>query len=231
MTEPHETWGPPTEPSQPQGRSWLPTCLIGCLVVFVVGLLVCGGALWFLAPKMREMGSDFARQAIVSTVNSSELSEDDKQDVTAQVDRVVDAYKTGEIGTQDVARIFEELSESPLFGLLIVFATETKYIDPSGLTDEEKTEGHLTLQRIARGVFEKKIDPEQLEAAMDHISDKKSDGNRRFHDKVSDDALRAFLTDGKQVADTAEIPVEPYALNVGEEFKRVIDSALNTPKG
>ena len=223
MTEPHETWGPPTEPQEPQGRSWLPTCLIGCLVIFVVGLLVCGGALWFLARKAPGMAGDFARQIVAS----SELSEEDKKAVNAQVDRVVDAYEAGEIDTQDVVRIFEELAESPLFGLLIVFATETKYIEPSGLTDEEKSEGHLTLQRVARGVFEKTVDPEQLEAAMDHISDKKPDGNRRFHDKVSDDALRSFLADCKQVADAAEIPIEPYELNVGEEFKRVIDDALS----
>jgi hypothetical protein len=228
VTEPSEAWTPPPAPQPRQGRSWVPTCLIGCLVVLVVSVLICGGVAWFLAPKIRGMSADVARKAFVEGIEASEMPAEDKQAVIAQVDRVVDAFKAGEIGVEEVGRIFEELAESPLFGLFLVFAADRQYIEPSGLTDEEKEEGRLTLQRVARGVFDKRIDSDDFERVLDTITVKKSGNNRQLKEKVTDSELRDFLADCTQLADKAEVPAEPYELDIGQEFERAVDRALSS---
>jgi hypothetical protein len=38
---------PPPEYANRQGRNWLATCLVGCLIVGLVSLVVCAGGLWF----------------------------------------------------------------------------------------------------------------------------------------------------------------------------------------
>ena len=196
--------------------------MIGCVGVSFVCVLVCGGGFWYLSKNIGEI----ARKAIVSVIESSELSDEDKEAVTAQVDRIVAAYESGEIDWEDVGRIMEQLAESPLLGLIIVYATDATYITPSGLTDEEKEEGRLTMQRVARGVFEETIDRDELESAMDYVSVEGSGGNRQFKDRVSDADLRQFLAECKRHADEAEVPLEPFELNIGEEFKRAVDEAL-----
>lgn len=226
MSEEDRVGFPPPEYARRQGRNWLATCLVGCLVAGVVGLLVCAGGAWWTWVKFSPMGADRAREAIVSGIESSELSEEDKQAVVGQVDRVVDAFKSGEIGTRDVFRILEQLAESPLLGLVVVYAADAKYITPSELSDEEKEEGRLTLQRVARGVFEERIDPNALEDALDYISVRSSDGHRQFKDTVSDPVLRDFLAECKRHADDADIPREPYVVDIGMEFQRAVDQIL-----
>lgn len=46
-------------------------------------------------------------------VNQSELTAEDKQQVIAQVDRVIDAYKAGRLTTQDMEKVAQELQKSP----------------------------------------------------------------------------------------------------------------------
>lgn len=222
MVEQYETWGPSPDPEPPRRTSWLPACLIGCLAISVICVVICGGLFYYVAKN----AGKFARTATVRAVEASELSDEDKQAVIAQVDRVVEAYEAGEIGLGQVKTIFEELRKSPLFGLVIVEAADAKYISPSGLTDEEKDAGRRTLQRVARGVADGLIDHDDLNPALDYISVERSQHRREFKNKVSDDELREFLAECKRQADLAEIPDEPYDVDIGAEFKRAVDKAL-----
>jgi len=51
----------------------------------------------------------------------------------------------------------DELAKSPVMQSIVISAVESAYVEPSGLSAEEKQAAHLTLQRVLRGVFEQKI--------------------------------------------------------------------------
>ncbi|MBC8353943.1 MAG: hypothetical protein H8E66_18255 [Planctomycetes bacterium] len=207
----------------PPKRSGCATCLFVCLGLMLVCIVACGGGTWFVAKK----APDWARDAIVSGIEESDLSAEDKQVVTGQVDRVVDEYKAGRITMQQLSEIAQELSQSPLVTLMMAMAAEEAYIKPSGLSDEEKDLAERTLQRVARGVFEEKIDPDALNTALDYISTQDSNGARQFKNPVADEDLRQMLAECKRLADEAEIPDEPYQVNVGAEFKAAVDRVLS----
>ena len=57
---------------------------------------------------------------------------------------------------------------------LIVVAVDKQYFDRSGLSNDEKVEGRLTLKRFARGVFDKKIDEKGVDAVMTHVADRRT---------------------------------------------------------
>ncbi len=210
-------------------RSCFSSCLVGCLVVGVLGLLVCGGVAWYLAKNMKSIASNVARQAIVSTIEQSELDPAEKRAVIAEVDRVVDQYRTGQITLEDLGLIFEELAKSPVMQKLVIYAVEKQYVEPSGLTDEEKRAAHLTLQRVLRGMHEQKIQQDDLEPALDHLSVKKQDGRRQMKNVVTDGELRRFLAECQRVADQAGVPVEPFEMKISEEFRKAVDRALRSP--
>lgn len=213
----------------PPRRSGLKTCLIGCLILFLIALCVCGGVAWYVYANLdhfKSMMSDATRNAIVSGIQESDLDEEEKQAVVAQVDRVVEQYKSGEITTQQLGRVMEELAQSPLMGVILIYSIEAKYIQPSGLSADEKDQARRTMQRALRGVLEEKIRQEELETAMDYVSVKDANGSRQLKNSVSDDDLRAFLAELKERADSAEIPDEPFEVKIGEEFRQAIDRAL-----
>jgi hypothetical protein len=200
------------------------------LGVSLVLLIACGVGGWFVYQNTGKWVADATRAVVVQMVNDSDLPEEEKAEIKVQLDRVVEKYKSGEITLEQVGKVMEKLVESPVFATLIVKAAEAKYIDPSGLDDEEKAQARLVLQRIARGTVEKKIDPKTLEPALDHISHTDPQGNRQLKEHVSDAELRDFIAELKRVADAAQIPDEPYEVNFGAEIRRAVDEALQEAK-
>ena len=116
MVEPKP--GPPAPPR----RSWLPFCLGGCLIVGVLSLVVCGGLAWYVVKNVKSLASNVARQAIVGAIEQSELDPAEKRAIIAEVDRVVDQYRTGQITLDDLGRIFEELAKSPVMQSIVIYA-------------------------------------------------------------------------------------------------------------
>ncbi len=214
---------PPQTPAKKK-RSGCATCLVVCLGFMFVCVVSCGIGGWFVMKK----APDWARDAVVATIEGSDLTAEDKQVVTQQVDRVLSEYKAGRISMEQLGQIAEEFSQSPLPTLMMAMAAEEAYIKPSGLEAIEKEQAERTLQRIARGVFEENIESDELDTALDHISTQDANGARQFKNPVANEDLRNMLAACQSLADEANVPDEAYDVNVGEEFKSAIDRALAT---
>ena len=215
------------EPEKSQKtRSCLPWFLYGCLAVFLLMILVCGGGGYYLYLNGRSLTSNMARKVLTEAIEQSDLSEEDKAEVLAQLDRVTKGFEEGEVSFEELGKIMISLSEGPLMPLIIVFSVEQKYVLPSDLSDEEKEAARLTLQRVARGIYEEQIATESLDSALDPISTQQSDGERQLKDQVTTAELKKFLEECKRLADEAGIPEEPMEVNIGQEFKKAIDEAL-----
>ena len=212
---------PPAEPKKRTGCTCV-GCLLGCLGMVVVLTIVAGVGAWWGVKQIPSL----ARNVIEKAVNESDLPAEDKQMVLVQVDRLIDGYEQGKVDMQKLGQLVENFSESPLMDLMIAYAAKVKYIDPSGLTAEEKTEAERVLQRVARGVVEEKIPDDELDVALNHISNDLGNGGRQFRENVSDAELRAFIKECKKLADDAEIPEEEYKVDIGAELKKLVDEAL-----
>jgi hypothetical protein len=214
-------------PSTPQTKSMLPTCLVSCLVLFVVLLIGSGVAGWLLYTKFPGWAAGKGADAIVKEIEKSELAEEDKQQVITQVRRIQDAVESGEISWQDAPRVAERIMESPLLTIGMVQLVYKKYVVSSGLSDQEKATAELTLQRVARGMSEEKITFQQIEQGpLPRIAYQKDEHRWEFKQSVDDETLRKFLDECQQLADTAEIPEEEYRVNIGEEMKQLVDDIL-----
>ena len=87
-----------------------------------------------------------------------------------------------------------------------------------------------SLKRFARGIFDDKIKEKGIDAVMAHVADRKGDGQWRLRQTVSDDELRAALSEAKAQADAADIPAEPENIDPSDEVKRIIDESLNAER-
>ena len=222
---------PPLEAGPPpprQNSRWLPACLIGCLGGFLVLALLCAGGTWYTVRNAPRLGADLTRSTLTQFVENSELKPEDKRAVIAQIDRVAAKYKRGEITLEQVTQIGEEIMQGPLMVLLMALAAEEQYLNASGLSAEEKAAAKRTVQRVGRGVVEKKITEEELDPLLDHVSTKGANGQRAFAEKLTDEQLRQFLTEAKALVDAKGIPDEPYQVDVGAQLKSAVDRVLKT---
>jgi hypothetical protein len=190
--------------------------VMACVAVF---------AGWYAWKKL----PDWSRSAMVSVVEQSDLPPDQKRRIVVQIDRLVGEYKAGRVNFQQLQQVAEEFSESPLFGLLMVLAASEKYIEPSGLSADEKNDARIAMQRVARGVYEKLITPDKIEPLLDFVSRKDSQGNRQFETTVSDENLKNMIAECRRLADDAKVPEGAFEIDAAAEVEKAVDRAISKP--
>jgi hypothetical protein len=207
-------------------RSWWSTCLIGCAIIsaVIVAIAILIG-IW-IANNARRWVSDLASEGMRQMIQSSELDQQVKQELIVQTDRVATAFREGRLSNEQARMLIEKLVKSPVMTSLIVTTVERKYFARSGLSDEEKAQGKITVQRYVDGLINKKIPEKSLDEVMPNIADRDGNGGWRLHQQVSDEDLQAFLEAAKQQADAAGIPETPEPFNPAEEVKKMVDEAL-----
>jgi hypothetical protein len=234
---------PQQPPKSGSGCGW--GLLIGCLGTVVLLVVLCAGIGFYVKNNADKWIAGVVREGIVAVINDSDIPGQEKTEVIAQIDRVVDAYKARTINQQDLEGIFSDLQESPVFVLISVWGIEQAYLTPSGLTAEEKEAGRLVVQRAMRGVAEKKISEEALTAAIpgsghqsagDEAGELPLPGDNgpeapvpESNDpsgRLSDEEVRQMLVSLKQLADDAQIPEEPFTIDISDAIKQIVDKAL-----
>ncbi len=203
--------------------------MIGCLaaLLLVIGIVAAGGIYLYL--NARSLVADAGRQAVAAAVNESELPTDQKVRIIAEVDALAAEFEAGNVSFEDLQRVMEQLAEGPLLPLGAVYAVKENYLDPSELTDEEKAEGHLALNRFAQGVLAKKLGERDIEEVTAPL-DKNALPNQwdlKEPDQVTPDELRELLATAKAKADEAGIPETMLEIDIAQEVSDAIDRALN----
>lgn len=217
----------PRVPTDGRGR-WQ-SCLIGCLLVFVVLLVIAVLIGFWIARNWRDWTATGAGELVRQAMAESQLPPQEQQEIMVQVDRVGQAFRDHAISAEQFAQLAQKLVESPVMSLAAASMIDRHYFANSGLSEEEKTAGRQTLQRFIRGAIDKQIDQEGIDAAMKHIADRDARGEWKLRERPTDDELRAFLAEASQQADAAGVAEQPAEIDPSEEIKRIVDEALQAP--
>lgn len=183
--------------------------------------IVIGGI--YVLMNVKEWTADLGSQAAQSVIKQSSLPEDQKAAILSEIDQLTTDYKNGKVSTEKVGRVIQTMTEGTLIPVAIVQASNAKYVQPSDMTDKEKAEAALILQRLARGLYEKKI-PKQ---AIDEITRPIGDVDSARHSWMMKEnptrmEIDQYIANAKASADAAMIPNEPFTVNIADEFKKVV---------
>jgi hypothetical protein len=206
------------------------SCLTGCLVVFVILIIVAVLVGFWISRNWRGLASSFGTAVIQQGVEASQLPAEEKQQIMVQVERVAQAFRENTISQKQLENLAHKLVESPLMSLMVASTIDQQYFAKSGLSNEEETEGRQTVQRFFRGSIDEKINEAGIDAAMAHVADRDpANGQWKLRQTLTDDQLRAFLAEAKKQADAAGIPEQPAEIDPSEEIKKIVDAALAAP--
>ncbi|TXT36919.1 MAG: hypothetical protein FD138_840, partial [Planctomycetota bacterium] len=196
-------------------------CAMGVLLLILTGLGV-----WIFL-NWKPLAADFTKQVAADAVARSSLPADDKARVLKRINQLADDFKTEKVSFEQLKQVIKKIAESPLLPLGMVMAADEKYLKPSGLSNDEKDEGRRTLQRLARGAFEKSIPQNDTQQVMKLVMEPQpGGGNERLKERLTDDELKAFLAKAKEKADAASVPDEAFEVNIADELEKAIDQVL-----
>ena len=214
---------PETPPSQRSGCSkFAMGC--GCLLAGVLAITIVAGV--WIAMNWKTWAADASKAVTAQVVAQSSLKPEEKARIIKRIDQLADDFKSGKLSPEQAGKVLEQIAQSPLFPIALVMAAEEKYVKPSGLSADDKTAAQVTLQRFARGAFEKKIPEADLNEVMQLLMQKQADGSDQLKRVLTDAELTTFLEKAKQKADKAEVPDEPFNVNIADELEKAIDRAL-----
>jgi len=194
------------------------------VVLIVLGIVVLCVAIGgiYIAMNWKTMTANMANVAAEQMVKESGLPDDQKEEILVEIRQLGEDFKSGRISMQQLAEVGKAVSDGPLIPLAGVQLARHKYIEPSTMTPKEKASAVLSVQRLARGVYEKRISHAELEEVVKPVADLKQNGNWKMKEHPTEQEISQFVANAKARADAAMIPNEPFDLNIADELKKAI---------
>ncbi|MEM1166027.1 MAG: hypothetical protein AAGI30_07020 [Planctomycetota bacterium] len=202
--------------------------LAGCLIAAgVVAVLVIIGVV-LLVMNLKTLAVDGAAGFTKAAVSAMPLPEQEKPEINAIIDRLATSVKDGDITIEEATRLLQGLENSPFLAMGGVSVFEATYLSDSGLSDEEKAEASLTLNRVAQGVVAKTITTSDIDGLLGPVRRTTPDGSTEFKppSEVSDDDLRQVVADAKALADDRDVSMERVEVDLSDSLEQAIEEML-----
>ena len=211
-----------------KSQSGIATALLVGLIAFILIILAAG--VW-AAKNYKVVIASGITAGMNVVINSSDLPEEEKAEVTRIITRLKEGYLTDDITMAELGLVMEAMGSCPALPIGLVIQFEQSYVAPSGLGNEEKEAAGLHLNRLARGLADGRIDWAVIDQLLDPISDTKADGNKELRppELVSDNEILQVLVTAKEFADRAEISEELVNVDISDEFLKSVEQALGRP--
>ncbi len=211
---------------------------IGCLAVigiFIIALVIVGVV---VAKNWRGWFADFSRDKIALVLDEAKLPDEQKIAIMAEMGAFIDAFETGDITLEELRKVAEAVAEGPILPMLAVYGLDEGYISTSGLSDEEKADAKIQLRRVARGITERSIPPNDFNNILDPLEpDPGEKAGPKINadtmniviakpEYVDDDEIREFIANARAAADEAGVPDEDFTIDYAQEIRKAIEEAL-----
>ncbi|MGE3107436.1 MAG: hypothetical protein AB7G11_00705 [Phycisphaerales bacterium] len=178
----------------------------------------------YVAVSWRGWAATLAMAGIEQSIAKANLPDEQKDRVLARAQSLADDFKAGKLSMKQLGQIAEEMAHGPVLPMGMALGVESQYVGPSNLSDAEKEGGIRALQRLARGIAEKKIPLQEMQRVLQPVCEQTPGQAMRFKPAkdVPADDLRALLADAKKRADDAKVPDEPYRVDVAAAFDEAV---------
>ena len=203
----------------------------GCLIaVIVVVLLIVGGGI-YVAKNFKSWAAAGITAAMSMMIEKSDLPDVEKTEIVEILNQVKEEYLAGDISLEELGQILEAMTDCPAIAMGIVVQFEASYVESSNLSDGEKNDARLALNRFAQGLKSGVIGWEGIEGIIAPISETDAEGDQTLKEpgRVTDDEIREVLAAVKLAADHAGIPEQFLEIDISESFRETIEQAIGRP--
>jgi hypothetical protein len=197
--------------------------MIGGGMAILFSVLVVA-AVWYAVSSLEGMLIGVGRDGMVAMVQESDIPEQEKTEVVAQIDRTVAAYQAGAIDQADLDGLLTRLDDSPVMAYVAWYGAEDFYLDECELPAADEARVRAAYRRALYGVSHGKLDADAIFLTLPD--------DEEFDEKLGDnpDQAAALLLKSAQrfheLADKAGVPILPPAIDVGDEAKKLVDELL-----
>lgn len=224
---------PPTPPTPPQfaappkasgGSNFLLSLLMIGGGVLILGSVLVVAGVWYAVSSLEGWMVGLGREGVVAIVNVSQIPDGEKTEVIEQIDRVVAAYKAGDIGSEELDQLMLDMGDTPVIAYISFYGVDEQFIEDTTLPEDEQQALRLVFRRVLYGLTTRKIDVEDFYATMP--DEYRYERALATSEEKANDLVRQWSSHLKDLCDDAGIINDPPAVDVGDEMKRLVDELL-----
>ena len=205
-------------------RNWA----IGCSLVMLVFLVLLGVGGYFLARHGVPLAARAVAEGIEGVVKEADLPPEQKRQIVQRVDQLSEDFIEGNLTLDELGEIVENIVESRAFiAGGAEFVIRTQLIDELDIDEERQAQIKRLLQRLARGIVEEYLDPEDFEPLKDIVLVQTGENKYEVKDDLTKEEIEEFLVGLEKMVNDAEVPDEPYEVDIAGELDRIVDEVHN----
>lgn len=217
---------PKSRDNQRKTRPWL----IGCLGFTVIVLFTFGVGLYWFFTSGKKVITDEVRGKIVEKIEASGLPFEQQAALKAEIERISDAFKSGDISIKELVMILEEFEQSPVMSVVRYYEVQGDPLARDSISAEERNKAMLTIRRFIYGVFTESIPESAVEDLMEPfiLDSSKGEGveKLKFRENIADEEIFAALDKAEALADEADIPTENLSPDIANEVREIVNRIL-----
>jgi hypothetical protein len=210
-------------PRRSGGNLVLSLVMMGGGVLILLSVLVVAGV-WYAVSNLKGWLADVGREGVVAVVEQSHIPRHEKSEVVEQIDRVVAAYKAGEIGDDEMEDLLSRLGDSPALAYITLYGIEESYLEQSSLPAAEQDALRLQMRRSLYALTEKMISFEAFQTVVPFDGHGEPLG---LPAEEVNEMVRDWTHDLKGLCDEAGVTNDPPEVDVGDEMKKLVDGLLS----
>ena len=215
---------------------------IGCIIAVV--LVIIAGCISL--PYLTRSGTALMLEQTAETLsNELKLPPQEKEAVTEKFNTLAQKVRDGEVDLKQLESLSKLLADGPLPTIVMARVVETRYLEASGLPEEEKQAGITTLTRFAHGVIIGLITPDEADAIeeimfeipADSEAKEESDAgeatsyrDKKLKESMTDEDLAKLLGDMKTAADKFGVAEDVAKPDIAHVIQVAIDKVITKPQ-
>ncbi len=207
---------------------WLLGCGISLGVVLLL-FVACSVTVWMNKEKLMGAGVEMLGHA---AIDGSTLPQDQKDALKLRVTAMKTEFVAGNLTLEELETFGNALADSPLLFAGGIQVAKDVHLVSSGLSVEEKAQGAVQLNRVARGLFEGAIDVVDARALLEVIGTTNGSGEwePKEQGQVTDEELRAMIEQAQALADDAGVATdEDWTIDFAAQFDALVEETLGRP--
>jgi hypothetical protein len=216
--------------------------LQGCLIAagVVLLLLIIGGI--FVAMNWKGWTAGAIATAARESINDSTLPESEKPEMIAIIEDFTTRFEDGDVTTQEFFVTLANVMGSEVFPIGTAQAFDNGYVQTSGLTEEEKTDGSTQLLRIAQGLRDGDIIRAAFDGVFQPVVDQEAAAEASFDtpegetvellilrdpSAVTDEQIKEVVEAARTLADENGVTESPEMIDLSDALQAEFDRALD----
>jgi hypothetical protein len=178
----------------------------------------------------RSAGATLVEVMTEQIMDEMGLSEEEKSSASVPVREFTQKIRDGEASMEQIKAVAEEFAEGKAWAALLLRGFQTKYLEPSELTDDEKAAGRVLVGRFTDGLLKESIPMERLNEISEIVTyettDADGDEQRKLKDSITIEELKSCLAIMKEAADKGGVEDREFTHDIGEMIGDAIDKGM-----